>query len=268
MTARKESTNTQVTVVESDAVVATISRARTALAEAKTIQETKHVLDMAAAAEIYARRQKLGEEAEGLAHSIRIEALRKLGEMLAATERNEGAKGVGKSAVTKGDRTQQSAVTSGDHTPTLEEMGLTKRESAVAQKLAALPAKDFEQVRDGHIAVSKAIAAVDAAKETKRAAKPAEPVKTVDSAEVDSLREQIAELTANLKETLADNESMARVFEADDKVKAALAEAKRYRELNRILEERIAGLMNEKNAAIRSAKSWQRKAEAAERAQA
>lgn len=75
-------------------------------------------------------------------------------------------------------------------------------------------------------------------------------------------------LTENLKETLADNESMARVFEADDKVKAALAEAKRYRELNRILEERIAGLMNEKNAAIRSAKSWQRKAEAAERAQA
>ena len=141
----------QVAVIETDAVVATISRARAALAEAKTIQETKRIIDTAAAAEIYARRQKLGEEAEDLAHGIKIEALRKLGEMLAATERNAGAKGIGKSAVPKEN-----------HTPKLSDLGLTKKESAVAQKLASLPEKDFQQVRDGNTTVSKAIAAVDA----------------------------------------------------------------------------------------------------------
>lgn len=109
----------------------------------------------------------------------------------------------------------------------------------------------------------------DPADKPAKAKKPATPsAAATDSAEVQSLRDQIDELTANLREATEDNESMARVFEADDKVKAAMAEAKRYRELNRILEERIAGLMNEKNAAIRAAKSWQRKAEAAERAAA
>jgi hypothetical protein len=66
-----------------------------------------------------------------------------------------------------------------------------------------------------------------------------------------------------LEELQAENESMTRVLDANDQVIAALAEAKRYREQNRILEERIRGLMNEKNGAIRAAKSWQRKAEKA-----
>jgi len=78
--------------------------------------------------------------------------------------------------------------------------------------------------------------------------------------------DRLAELEANLKELIADNESMARAFEAGDQVAAALDEAKRFREQNRILEERIRGLMNEKNEAIRAAKSWKRKAEKLEEA--
>ena len=65
--------------VQSDAVVVSLMRASTALAEAKTIQQTKKIMDVAAAAEIYARRQHLGDEAEALAVSIKVEALRKLG---------------------------------------------------------------------------------------------------------------------------------------------------------------------------------------------
>ena len=41
-----------------------------------------------------------------------------------------------------------------------------------------------------------------------------------------------------------------------------MAEIKRYREQVRVLESRINGLMGEKNAAIRAAKTWQRKAQA------
>jgi hypothetical protein len=74
---------------------------------------------------------------------------------------------------------------------------------------------------------------------------------------------QIADLARELAEAVADNEAMARVFEANDQVAAALAEAKRFREENRVLNERIHGLQNELNAAKRQAKYWQRRAEGA-----
>ncbi|MFH1814343.1 MAG: hypothetical protein ABIF28_09290 [Pseudomonadota bacterium] len=73
----------------------------------------------------------------------------------------------------------------------------------------------------------------------------------------------IADLARELAEAVADNQHMARVFEANDQVAAALAEAKRFREENRVLNERIHGLQNELNAAKRQAKYWQRRAEGA-----
>lgn len=79
------------------------------------------------------------------------------------------------------------------------------------------------------------------------------------------LADQLAELAASLKETQEDNESMARVLEADDRVAQALSEAKRYREQNRLLTERINGLVNENAQYIRAAKKWQRIAEKAEK---
>jgi hypothetical protein len=156
--------NTSLAVVESDAVIVSMRRASSALAEARTIQQTKKVLDVAAAAEIYARRQKLGEEAEDLAASIKVEALRKLGEMLQAAPKAKGARTVGGGGFSGGSI----AAPPEDGAPTLAELGLTKKESAVAQKLAALSEDEFAKVRDGHVSVTKAIAAVDAQK--KRAA--------------------------------------------------------------------------------------------------
>lgn len=74
---------------------------------------------------------------------------------------------------------------------------------------------------------------------------------------------QITDLVRELADAVADNESLTRVFEANDQVSAALAEAKRFREENRVLTERIHGLQNELNAAKRQAKYWQRRAEGA-----
>lgn len=88
---------------------------------------------------------------------------------------------------------------------------------------------------------------------------PEEVVAAIPKGMVQIEQSMLDELRANLQETLDDNNSMARVFDANDKLIAALDEAKRYREQNRILESRIAGLMNEKNTAIRAAKSWQNK---------
>ncbi|MCW5879703.1 MAG: hypothetical protein KIS91_02030 [Anaerolineae bacterium] len=84
----------------------------------------------------------------------------------------------------------------------------------------------------------------------------------VEQLEADNaeLRERMAELADQLKETLEDNASMVKVFEANDKLAEAVGEIRRLMEIKRVLEERIRGLQNERNAAIRLAKAAQRAA--------
>ena len=133
--------------VKADLMVVQLDRARTALAEAKTIGETKKVMDMAHAAQIYARRQQLGEEAMAYAHSIKYEALRKLGEILHGTGIHRG-----------GSKFREG---------TLKEIDIDGKTSMIAQQLAAMPDEQFEQVRDGALAVNKALQAANV--ERKRA---------------------------------------------------------------------------------------------------
>ena len=132
-----------------DLVVARLDTANKALAEAKTIQETKRILDIAAAAKIYAQRQKLGEEAINYANAIKLEALRRLGEMLKETPKNHGTRGqlIGRS------RTEPPI----DQTPRLSDIGLDRKTSMLSQQIAELPAAQFESVKAGTVAVAKAI---------------------------------------------------------------------------------------------------------------
>lgn len=155
---------TDVALIESDSVVISMMRANSALAGAVTVSQTKKIMDVARAAEIYAKRQHLSDEAIGQATSVKVDAMRKLGEILQATPKSKGE-------IFRGTK----KVPRENDAPTLDELGLTKKESAVAQKLAALPEKAFEQVRDGSLTIAKAIAAVDASKPTTAAAttKPA-----------------------------------------------------------------------------------------------
>ena len=140
-------TNMDDKTVKADLMVVQLDRARTALAEAKTIGETKKIMDMAHAAQIYARRQQLGEEAMAYALAIKIEALRKLGEMLAVGEDRA-----------KVGQPKKSIVLDRDYTlPTLKDIGISKNLSVMAQQLAAMPDEQFEQVREGVQTVSEAL---------------------------------------------------------------------------------------------------------------
>ena len=267
----------RVAVVETDAVVATLSRARAALTEAKTIQETKRIVDAAAAAEIYARRQKLGDEASDLALSIKVEALRKLGEMLAASPKATGVRMAGSSV-------GGAKVEPPTDTPTLADLGLTKKESAVAQKLAALPEEDFQQVRDGHVTVAKAIAAVDATRPTptlqpiKPTAAPQpqpepklglQPTDAQPEAEVtaEMRRDAIEQMAKDLDSALKDNAAMGAVFDAspDEQLKVAMAQILELRKTVdardaeiATLRSRLYGIMGEKNVAVDKVKTLQR----------
>jgi len=93
---------------------------------------------------------------------------------------------------------------------------------------------------------------------------------TVESLRIqlDAANDTIAELSDSLKGTVNDNNAMAAVFDADDKLAEALKENQRLRAEVAGLRERIHGLMNEKNSAIRQVKYWRRRAEAAEKAAA
>jgi hypothetical protein len=134
--------------------------ARTALAECYRVDEVKDIRDKAEAMAAYARQAKDSELIQ-YATEIKVRAERRCGELLATTEKNRGAAGVGTSAVQRDDRTP----------PTLEEMGLTKNESSRYQQLAAMPDEHFETA----VATAKATAGEVTTAFMLREAKKAKP---------------------------------------------------------------------------------------------
>ena len=174
-------------IIESDSVIVSMTRASMALAEAVTVGQTKTLIDVAYAAEIYSKRHHLSDEAIGRALSVKVDATRKLGEILKATPKATGTKGQLSGNVKK--------VLPENGIPTLAELGLTAKESAVAQKLADLPEDQFEQVRLGNVTIAKAIAAVDAKPHREPANAPqiaVPPLVLVEEySELDAARDQI-----------------------------------------------------------------------------
>lgn len=240
-------------LIQSDPVIVSLVRASAALVEAKTIQQTKKILDVAAAAEIYARRQHLGEEAEAIAVSIKVEALRKLGEMLKAAPKAKGELRRG----TKSEPRETDA-------STLAELGLSKKESAVAQKLATLSEEAFEQVRDGHVTVAKAIAAVVESK----GATATKPPKQDQAPPVEDDGPSAAEVAEAEVAARDDAERVRLILESDNALAAMTEKCKQQAAQIRILEDRVRGLTNEAAHAIRLAKSWRTKFERLEKAAA
>lgn len=130
-----------------DLVIANMGKAMRRLADAKTASEANEIADVARAAETYAKRQKLGVEAIGYAHAVKVEALNRLGGILKATPRNGGVKLAGRDSFGGTKK-----VLPKDSPPTLTAIGIDKKTSAVAQKLADLAEtapEQFAEVRDG-----------------------------------------------------------------------------------------------------------------------
>lgn len=135
-----------------ESLPATITRIERAIEMAATPEQIRKVIALADAAVAFAKTYfKEQREMIQRAKAAKLQAERKLGEILAATPKNEGAKGNpgGRGcAVPKEDRTL----------PTLADLGIDKKVSARAQKLAALPAEQFAAVVAGDVPVSRAVA--------------------------------------------------------------------------------------------------------------
>ncbi len=128
--------------------LARLDKAVALLKEARTLDEVGQIRATAAAAAEYARAEKLGDEAIHYAEEVKVRAARRAGELLA--QMNEKATGTRgkvqagmKGYAESGDTRRASPV---EPPPTLKEMGITPKESARWQKIAAIPEERFEAI--------------------------------------------------------------------------------------------------------------------------
>lgn len=233
-----------------------------ALAECKAVDEVKTWADKAAAMQAYARMSK-DKTLEVDAAEIRIRAERRLGELLTAAKSDgvlsKGAAGVGVNQ--HSPKEVRSSVTTA---PKLSDAGISKDLSSRAQKLAAVPAAEFE----AELAAKREREAKDGARVTARLEKRGAEVlaERIPDPEADSGEPSAEELAEAEAQERDDALTLAFLLESDDKLKAAAAEIYRLKAMVRLLTERNLGLINEKNEAVKAAKAWKAKFDRAERA--
>lgn len=115
-----------------------------AVAEAKTVDEAKSIRDHAEAMRVYARQAK-NKDLEVDAAEIRMRAERRLGELLRGQRETVGLN-KGAAAGGKKDAPRGSLVEPRDQSPTLAAAGIDRKLSARAQRVAAIPAAEFEAI--------------------------------------------------------------------------------------------------------------------------
>lgn len=113
-----------------------LSKATQMLAEAKSLNEVKKILDIAEAARVYARAAKLGLEAYNHAAEVKVRAERKAGEMLVQLERKPGQ---------RTDRLPDEVSGGSEYRQVLREQGIQERAAERWQQLASLPERKFEE---------------------------------------------------------------------------------------------------------------------------
>ena len=140
--------------IKSDQVIVRLRQAEKALQFATTIHQAKLISDVAAAQEIFAHRQRLGDEIVGYAHQIKIYALAKLGELLAEMPKATGTRGQLRGKESSGGYNVEPPES--HDTSTLAELGLDKKTSMVAQQLADLPTPVRDAIASREITLSAA----------------------------------------------------------------------------------------------------------------
>lgn len=112
-----------------------LSKATQMLAEAKSLNEVKKILDIAEAARVYARAAKLGLEAYNHAAEVKVRAERKAGEMLAQLERGK----------TGPKELSNKPLTNSPYREVLREHSINDMTASRWQQLASLPEQEFER---------------------------------------------------------------------------------------------------------------------------
>ncbi len=112
------------------------------LAEARSIDEVKAIVDLAEAARVYARQARLGLDAQNDAAELRLRAERRAGELLAVLSRHPGGR-------PSAQENLLPPVTG--FAPRLPELQITRRQSSQWQQIAGVP----EPVFEAHISTTR-----------------------------------------------------------------------------------------------------------------
>lgn len=122
--------------MSNDLIVSKIKSVRGILANVKTLTQAKEGVAIADAVIAYGKRVNASREMMNEAEELQMRMERRLGEFLAKMPKNKGAKG---SKVTGSKKEPVK-----DDTPTLSEIGISKKVSSRAQVFAAVPDERFE----------------------------------------------------------------------------------------------------------------------------
>lgn len=154
-----------------------------------------------------------------------------------------------------GDAKSRGEATS-PHAKTNAEMAAAAKvsERTIQQAKQAHQAGLTDAVKEGAMTVE------EAAKIAKgKTEKPAPPASASAPPPAGDYGPDAAELAANEAAEAADRAALNKLLDSDDKLATAVAEVKRLNAVVAAMQSRINGLQNEKNEAVRAAKSWQRK---------
>jgi DNA modification methylase len=118
-----------------------VSQAKTALAEARSLDEVKDIRDKAEAMRLYLKQRDESLEAQNTAAEIKLWAERKAGELLKAMPKHPGGRPL-----------ENHRHDDGSFTPTLADIGVDENQSRRWQTVASLPEDEFTR----HIEETKA----------------------------------------------------------------------------------------------------------------
>ena len=210
--------------------------ARAALSAARSFDEVIGIKDKFQAYAEAARRAK-DSEMEDWCREIRTRAERLAGELLVELEKNKGGR--------------PTETGSSVRPVSLKEIGVSKTDSSRWQALAKVPEAKFEkEIAAGHVTRAKIMKAVNPVVPKT----PQAPVKVSPPSEIDRLKGELKEANRTSDKLNKSLQTYVEICESDDALKEAMKEINRLKELNRILEDRIAGLMNEKDELVKQLK--------------
>jgi len=154
------------------ATLAKLERARTDLAEARTLPEVKQIHDIAEGARTYAKAAKLGRESQNYAAEIALLASRKAGELLKQLQKSKGGEHT--------HRTAASVAGVSEYRKALKDTDTPERTAQHWQKLSGVPEADVQKyvatVRKKH---SGEITAAGLMREVKKNARRTRPTTIV-----------------------------------------------------------------------------------------
>lgn len=127
----------------SDTALVQLDAARLALSTCKTVMEAKQIADAADVMRVYLARTHASAEAVNQATEIRLLAERQMGEFLKEMPKATGAQGNPGGQGAKVVRFPTG--TAQDAPATLADLGISKKQSARAQKLAEIPEPEFRE---------------------------------------------------------------------------------------------------------------------------